>query len=856
MATILLLRNFNPYANRTYYRYDKATTYGRYSSDTSYIFNNVNISYNDWINVTVTITGLTGLTTPKDYTYALVNEDDTVTTIVRWDGFQRYFVTSIHFEANGVAIFELRRDVLADYQDYWINCPSIIHRASVIPEAYSYAKYRKDMELSQVKTKEELLRDRTDGRGWIIGYLTKDFVQADSSIGDNGFISVTEEATSYSKVVDDISEYENKRYARNTTNNFWLGVRTAKAPDGVECHQAMLSGYETLFWSPEKEDSGAQIYAGGGWFNNSYSKAYKIDALNFNKINFSTIEVTLEGAMRNLADAILNNYVWSIYEKATDFVLSLKDGEIIYDRATQKAYRVGVDYNMTNVSDAISEELLDQYINSVSFPNKTSDASHSKAVNGFSFDLEIYSFTFTEVTSDADVILRINPNHGKTNDSAYDVFAVPLGGTIDVISQSDPTQSTSLTIDDAYVMDIVNKIISQWKVSTDDSTGLIDIQWLPYGPDQIFGTLTEAHEGVMWKGNTPVGIMTWLTSCQLSKTLTGVGTIEVPSANLDARILNETTSWRLCSPNQASMFDFSAVKNGGVTGYTIDIAYKPFTPYICVAPIFGGLYGGNYHDGRGLILSGEFSLDQVSNAWNQYKFNNKNYELIFNRQIATMDVESTYAMRTANQQRVTDAMSTITGSLKGVAGGALTGMKLSGGNPYAGIAGAVIGGGTALASGIVNSVYDAENAKTESQIRAVDRQNAIAQYQYQISNIKARGDTITKISTFNPDNKIYPVLETYTCTYQEQSQLTESVKWNGFGLEMFGSISDFGTNGAYISATPLRFATAYYTNATAPDDRDLLPPLNILNEIVKELELGIYLYGDTDPRELDEEEST
>lgn len=820
--SLTLLKGFSQYGNRIYRKYPTTTIYKRGAQVSKYLeVYPFNFSYEDFISATATVNFAEDVT-DVDYDYCLLGEIGSNKVKAR------YYIVGYHYENARQVTFNLRRDVLADY-DQWLTSPAIVHRASTIPDSYSYAKYRKDMDLSQVKIKEELLRDRTDGRGWIIGYVTKDFIKGDSTTSDNGYISVTEEATSYSKVVDDIAEYENKRFASTNSHNFWIGVRTVKAPDGVECHQAMLSGYSSLFWSPEKEDSGALIYAGGGWFNASYSEAYKIDALTFTGENFSDIEVTLEGAMRNLADAIFNNYVWSIYEKATDFILHLKDGEIIYDRATQKAYRVGVDYNSTIISDAVSEELLDSCINNVSFPGKTSDASHSKAVNGFSFDLDIYTFSFTEVTSDSDVILRVDPNHGKTNDSAYDVFAIPLGGTIDVISQNDPTQSTSLTIDDSYVMDIVNKVISQWKVSTDESTGLIDIQWLPYGPEQIFGTLTEAHQGVMWKGNTPVGIMVWLTSCQMTKTLTGVGTVDVPTSNLDARILNETTSWRLCSPNQSSMFDFSAVKNGGVTGYSIDIAFKPFTPYICVAPIFSELYGGNYHDGRGLILSGEFSLDQVSNAWNQYKYNNKNYELIFNRQIATMDVENTYAMRTANQQRVTDAMSTITGSLKGVAGGALTAMKVSGGNPYAGVAGAVIGGGTALASGIVNSVYNAENAKTESQIRAVDRQNAIAQYQYQLANIKARGDTVTKISTFNPDNKIYPVLETYRCTYQEQSQLVESVKWNGFALEMFGTVSDFGISRNFISATVLRFDGV---------------PNPIADEIQAELNQGVYLFGE------------
>lgn len=827
MVTIQLLV-FNNYADRLYRKYENAAAYD-HAAPESYTFNSVNFAFENYLNAIVT---LNIKTTANTINYERFN----YACVAQGNGMLRYFITSVVFQNNGQATFTLLRDVLADFSDYWLYAPSLIHRASEIPDSYSFARFRKDMDLSQVKSSETILKDRTDGRGWIVGYITKNFISSDSSAAGYGHLTVTKKSTEYSHIIASTATYAGKTFGRIDSAIINVGVFMQKAPDGAKWWVAQLAGANAdasaIMWAPFEEST------------KDYKGAVETAGLRVVGKNFSSVEALVEAKTRTLLSEVYDNYVWSNVIQMTSEAEAFRDGDLVYCTGDSKTYRVSVNNNnYTHINAALTQSDLDASFNALTIPAMNRGAKAAALINYYDFYLTTRTFTFTEVTSDTTITLVVRPDHDVTADSAYDVFAIPLGGSIDVHNSADAQGrygSITVNIDDSYVMDMVNCIISKYKVDSSNTSGLIDIQWLPYGPDTISADFEEYYN-VIRIGSNPIGVVYWLKSCQLEKTLINADyVIDVPADNLSARVLNETTMWRLVSPNQASMFDFSAVRNGGVSGYNIDVAFKPFTPYICVAPIFSDLYGGNYNDGRGLIFSGEFSLDQVSSAWNEYKYNNKNYELIFNRQIATMDVSNTYAARTAEQQRVTNVMSTVTGTMKGAGSGAFIGGKVGG--AYGAVAGAVIGGGTALASGMVNAAYDSENAKNEIKIRALDRQNAIAQYQYQLSNIQARGDTITKISTFNPNNKIYPVLETYTCTYQERTQLATSIKWNGISLEMFGSASDFGMNGGYLSLTPLRLTGA---------------PLNpeIYNQIVQELAVGIYLYGSNNI-DTDEEEET
>ena len=174
------------------------------------------------------------------------------------------------------------------------------------------------------------------------------------------------------------------------------------------------------------------------------------------------------------------------------------------------------------------------------------------------------------------------------------------------------------------------------------------------------------------------------------------------SFNINKRILisessykieNEVNSYRLCSGNYSSSFEFSLAKNGIIDFFKVDCAYKPYAPYIHVAPNWGKLYGQDFGDARGLICAGDYSLTQLSDAWKNYQINNKNYLNIFDRQIENMEINNAY-------QRISQAFNIGTGAIGGATSGAQAGFNLGGG--AGAIAGGVIGGVASLTGGLVD----------------------------------------------------------------------------------------------------------------------------------------------------------
>lgn len=225
------------------------------------------------------------------------------------------------------------------------------------------------------------------------------------------------------------------------------------------------------------------------------------------------------------------------------------------------------------------------------------------------------------------------------------------------------------------------------------------------------------------------------------------------------KIQNETEMWRLVSPNYNGQFEFSVAKNGGVTFFNVDCNYKPFNPYIHINPDFGLLYGKDFNDSRGLICGGDFSLPQVSNAWANYETSNKNYQNIFNREVQNMEVNN-------NVSRVTD----VTGAIAGTVSGSF----------LAGAAGGVLTGAAGLADFVAN-----EYLRTE----AMDYKRDM--FGYQLGNIKAMPNSLTRTSAFTYNNKIFPILEYYSCTDEEVEALENKLLYNGMTVMRIGKIKDF-----------------------------------------------------------------
>lgn len=187
---------------------------------------------------------------------------------------------------------------------------------------------------------------------------------------------------------------------------------------------------------------------------------------------------------------------------------------------------------------------------------------------------------------------------------------------------------------------------------------------------------------------------------------------------------------------------------------------------------------------------------------------------MFDRQIENMRVQHRWGMG----ESIAGA---ITGTATGAASGAIFGGTFGG--VGAGI-GAAVGGVLSAAAGAVD-VAKMQVLYKENLDYTKD------QFGYTLGNIQALPNTLTKISAFNPNNKLFPVLEYYTCTDIEKQALRDKIKYNGMTVMRIGKIENFITQDtSYIKAKPILLKQIH-------DD------FHVAAELASELNMGIRVNG-------------
>ena len=237
----------------------------------------------------------------------------------------------------------------------------------------------------------------------------------------------------------------------------------------------------------------------------------------------------------------------------------------------------------------------------------------------------------------------------------------------------------------------------------------------------------------------------------------------------------------------------------------------PYNPYIHISPTFDGLYGQDYGDSRGLICQGDFSLASVSDAWVQYQIQNKNYQNIFNREIAQMD-------KTRNYERIEESISAVAGSFQTSAQGFMVG----------GGWGAAIGGTLGLAAGI------GDVAISESRYQA-NKAYKKDIFNLQLDNVKALPYSLSKTTAFTVNNKIFPIVEYYTASYEEKDIFAETIAATGMTCNSLGQIVNYINNSwSYNNIKDRGYIEADIIYIDIEDDTHLA------NAISEELQKGVY----------------
>lgn len=765
MSTIYLLK-YNNYYNRIVKKEDTLGAYltQDYLLDT---FENINFIPADGVDTTLVVKHV-----GPNPDYLIVADGNDIES--------RWFVVESDIIRGGQYKLTLHRDVIVDSYDLVVNAPCFIEKAT-LSNNDPFIFNGEDMTFNQIKQSETLLKDETQS-AWVVGYIPKDAFPDGATVTGDAILDDSADIT--------VAGIENWEYYQYQNTDFKALITDYTTTGEVRIKVSSSSATAPLKDVPFGITKGGIAYLdtitpGAGSPGYSVTVPY-----NQNDKIYAAEKAIKNGCPQQWNTGVakasillsLKNYIGAHgVVEISDFT-SLNN-KIIYDSNTKLYSRVILSKEIKNETVRINSSTipnlysyLDEKITKeVSADGMTFTIEGAANVNTYKteFSYEAYRITLEQIPQQVTATISKPAARYHLEDQPYDMFAIPYSDDLEIYKNGTKLFNANKSI-------AVN-IATQITAAT-GSANVYDVQLLPYCPvrycilaDGTFDIKTAKVDYVQDKNKNNIGIILWATTSSFTVNINN----EITSTN--PKIENLTDKWRLCSPNFNGQFEFSVAMNGGVDYFNVDCTYKPFNPYIHVNPNFKKMYGQDFNDARGLICAGDFSLPQVTNAWADYQLNNKNYENIFNREIQNLQVQQ-------KAQRIGDIASLIGGAVGGAAGGGLFG-------PIGAAVGGVLSAGAGAADIAINEKLRAE---------AMDYKRDM--FGMQMGNIQALPSNITKTTAFTYNNKIFPILEYYTCTDEEKTALANKLKYNGMTVGRIGKIADYlaNANDQYIKGRIIR----------------------------------------------------
>lgn len=737
---------------------------------------------------------------------------------------QRWYVMESSRNLSGQYSLRLRRDVLADFYPEIGRSYLKIERGWC-PAASTLIFNPEGNSFSQIKTGEIPIKDYTKSR-WYVGYLA-------GNAFEGGNISIT---------IDDSTkrEYDESYENIDAAKSAYPGSdETAAGASNLlqeyEIRQLNIPLYDVVpVQTPPPKTSRHTYSVNIGSYSSTYKTGegfrpdYQIIPSIIASNSFDILNGTLSAAFdaEDLKKAFLDDMLALTKTPKVNYEKTAKsNGKVIrvgsgnYEYYQLNVYEISLQNGEAKTSrDRGGHEYINGVLAGVPYVQETTYDQVLEQIPGFEYSFaytaKIVKAVWTQISAPANI--EIQNQVVKAGDAPYYVFAIPR----DVLNvqhpdKNDPSKNiTENLVDTSLADDLVYSMTRQL------GEKIYDMQALPYFPG---GHDLELETGGVSLPNTDyytdvtVGerhtIICWLPSISCDKGAITSGIDALSDIKLD----NETRFVRLASPNYASLYDFSVAKNRGVTGWAITMTVRPYQPYIHVAPIWGGMYSPMYqYDPKGLILGGNYSVDIVSSAWTSYEIANKNYQLIFDRNVQTLDLQQSI-------ERNRDVRDMISGFVN--AGFAAAGSYASGGAK-----GAVISAAKS-AGGLISSALSMQEAE---QLRQNARDSMMDMQSYNLGNIRARPDTLTKVSSINSQNKGWPVAEIYTAPQNEVDAYIALRKYAGMTVGVIGRLNEYLRENPY----KYRYIRAQVLRLRAEVDTHMAQVINA------ELSGGCYFYNE------------
>ena len=809
MATLLFLKDYNNYFNRIikYQLYSDISS--SLTATNSKTVTNVNFDEADGL-FTEQVVNWDKTFTPD---YLMIIDNSTIVQrwfIIEWEKIRKSQYRAI-----------LKRDVIADNYTKVINAPVYIEKATINDSNDPLLFNKEGMAFNQIKESETPIKDETQ-TGWVVGYIPSDAFQSSTTITSN--VQLT--SASADITVNGLSSWS---WWKNTTQNSAfkyltsdqaankVGLKVKWSHDEIGYTDSYIDFYGQTLWfntssgylSADTNDTHGQDASNPNWpswGNNYHIKGpstfghyYKdeLEASERNALISQFTNSTFTGYVNNC----LNSSQTEVGTASEVLQIQALNGKIIKDNSTNTYYQI----NITNVSsdnpltpsyNTTSGQTLIDYVRT-GVSNASGWSADGTITTGdvlVALTSPAYAVNLTQITINCEVTLDSDRYH--LSDAPYDMFCIPYSDTLWLYNGTQTYR--------CYKEVAINMAVQIGKKLSSNQT--FDIQLLPYCPARHLVTASpypystinlssgKYNEIVVRSGSTitdRLGAVIWCMSSSFA--FTKNQSISVPSRTsntaLNYKLSNELDLYRLTSGNFSGMFEFSPAKSYGINQFKIECTYKPFNPYIHVTPVLKGLYGTNYgslDDMRGLICGGTFSLGQLTSAWSAYELNNVNYQQIFDRQIQNLDVQYDVAKQQARWSAISG---TFTGAATGGISGAIAGSKIGGG--YGAIAGAAIG---TVGGGLASGLAGAADYRNLQRLQDENRDFQTDLFNYNLQNIKAIPESLSKGSAFTINTRIWPMVEYFKATSQEEQALKDKLTYNGMTVMKISNISNYQSN--------------------------------------------------------------
>lgn len=769
----LYLLHYNNYYNRKLKKYNSLSEYSNFlvKCNGQYVDQNGNQSIVQNVNFyegnlvdTVQVVNWGG--EAPDY-LVVANENQTIKS--------RWFVTDALRTTGGQLKLTLLRDVCADYKEQIMQSKCFVQKGFV-PSSNPLVFNNEDMTYNQIKKGEYILKNALN-MPWLILYLSRYNNQGETYSYNEfkgGFKD--EGGTSYNYEYSSQEQFNSNYPYSHYFDNPYTYTEDLRFDAYFKDRSGSQSGSQYSRMSLTPTNFYANVYAGtGGASTLPIATTKPTYPGNDGGVAYAQLMSVYHQSDSTLATGLPVNTIFGLGSQEGVSILQAEQGKTV--KIGNKVYTINVQQvehyyasqgTYLQQGTALYNAMAQTFYggNNIDYSDPYKPQVHlqtSASYSGYAVKMAL-----SEQNSDDNINYDIKYSGAVTSDQPYEIIAAPYGDvTFSNVTGVSGTVAHSGRIAMQWFEDIINRYnAAGWAY---------DLQIVPYCP--IDTTNLNGYQSVTCytqknsqKYHLAVGIKLPISSFSLTFSANSLG---IPFNN-DYKISNETTLYRLCSPNGIGDYDFSPAKNGGLNGFEVDCTLIPFAPYIKVNPVFGGLYGMDFDDYRGLICGGDFSLPILNNSWTTYQLNNKYYQQIFDRGIQHQEINNKY-------QKAQDWTNAFVGSISGSVSGAQAG---SAAGPWGAAIGAAVGGTVSLATGITDAVIN-------DKLRKEDIQYQKDQFGYQLGTIQARANTLARTSSINRNNKYFPYIEYYTCSEQEVEALKHKLKYDGMTVMVIGSLNEY-----------------------------------------------------------------